>query len=114
MKAHPESPISTVPSFFAFAEECRPIESIPNAHKLSIKTIITKTKKLKTPAAGTEPTSPQSSPRQRKVVHVALVNIIRLFEGSGPKIYTLAHAFNEKFDVKQIFIKSKENLVYTL
>ncbi|CAI2387801.1 unnamed protein product [Moneuplotes crassus] len=108
-----DNPISTVPSLFAYAEECRVADEIPANQKLNIKTIITKTKKLKTPSSSS-PSAGKGSPRAQKVVYVANVTILRLFDSQPPKSYTLSHAFYEKFDVKQIFIKAKENLVYTL
>ena len=63
--------------------------------------------------------TPVESPRKRddeNSLYVAKVNILKLFEGTSvhSKSYLLSHAFQEPFDIIQIYIKDKENLAYTL
>lgn len=122
----------TVPCLFSYAEECKNIKDIPDAHRLNIKNILVKHKKLQinketktSPAKETQKNEESKIPKETEEnlktedengVFVAKLIILRLFDqqSGASKSYQLCHAFSEPFNIIQIYIKVKENLVYTL
>ena len=110
----------TRPYLFSYAEECKHIDKIHDGHKLVIKNIFIKKSNLgeenrRTDADNKNEKKEEVKQKDEAGIYVAKLHITRLFEDNNTsKSYMLVHAFNEPFDIVQIFIKDKENLAYTL
>ena len=108
------------PYLFSYAEECKNIDKMHDGHKLVIKEIFIKKSNLgeenrKTDTDIKNQKKEEAKQKDEAGIYVAKLHITRLFEDNNTsKSYMLLHAFNEPFDIIQIFIKDKENLAYTL